>query len=360
MTDLKKTDASTETGSNFPSVQLAKPGVPSVMGSTAEVIKRESLPNVSATYDPSTVNAKRSVFLLETHLGLKYAEVSSAYQKACRRGYLKEAMQWAVDMFLCGTKAARTNTWNRSKVIAVEDVGPADPFVIWLVYYCEKQTQDNIEAGLFWIAVAARLLAGAKKTRVNDWMMRMYDLRGKKIETPDELSKKLGESLEKKDMGLAWYYADALYQYEQKNVIKKFYEQKAFQGNAFVRDMKEIGLSANWYNDGKHRLLIAHIINCYCAGILPNKVMTHEEALAEIGKRGVDTKECQLMIELVRKRDRSQLVGMPDYALDKHTGRGKKMGRGLKHFIEEGAKLNNTDEYWEKISKQFLEAYFKE
>lgn len=30
---------------------------------------------------------------------------------------------------------------------------------------------------------------------------------------------------------------------------------------------------------------------------------------------------------------------IPDYALDKHTKRGKKMGRGSKHFWEEGAKL---------------------
>ncbi len=31
----------------------------------------------------------------------------------------------------------------------------------------------------------------------------------------------------------------------------------------------------------------------------------------------------------------------PDYALDMHTYRGKKMGRGLDHFFTEGAKLRN-------------------
>ena len=30
---------------------------------------------------------------------------------------------------------------------------------------------------------------------------------------------------------------------------------------------------------------------------------------------------------------------IPDYALDKHTYRGRKMGRGLEHFFAEGAKL---------------------
>jgi hypothetical protein len=31
---------------------------------------------------------------------------------------------------------------------------------------------------------------------------------------------------------------------------------------------------------------------------------------------------------------------IPDYALDKHTSAGKKMGRGLRHFMEEGAKVS--------------------
>jgi replication-associated recombination protein RarA len=32
---------------------------------------------------------------------------------------------------------------------------------------------------------------------------------------------------------------------------------------------------------------------------------------------------------------------IPDYALDMHTLRGKKMGRGLEYFFSEGTKLNN-------------------
>lgn len=34
---------------------------------------------------------------------------------------------------------------------------------------------------------------------------------------------------------------------------------------------------------------------------------------------------------------------IPDYALDKHTARGRAMGRGLDHFMTEGAKLSNED-----------------
>jgi len=31
----------------------------------------------------------------------------------------------------------------------------------------------------------------------------------------------------------------------------------------------------------------------------------------------------------------------PDWALDKHTRRGKAMGRGFEHFFSEGVKCNN-------------------
>ena len=35
---------------------------------------------------------------------------------------------------------------------------------------------------------------------------------------------------------------------------------------------------------------------------------------------------------------------IPDYALDKHTGRGKRMGRGVDHWLDEGCKLNPPPE----------------
>jgi replication-associated recombination protein RarA len=45
---------------------------------------------------------------------------------------------------------------------------------------------------------------------------------------------------------------------------------------------------------------------------------------------------CHASIVTYRSRPK---VEMPDYALDKHTRRGRQKGRGFKHFFEEGAKL---------------------
>jgi len=40
-------------------------------------------------------------------------------------------------------------------------------------------------------------------------------------------------------------------------------------------------------------------------------------------------------------RDHDQRIEIPDYAFDMHNARGKAMGRGIKHFYEEGAKCEN-------------------
>ena len=48
---------------------------------------------------------------------------------------------------------------------------------------------------------------------------------------------------------------------------------------------------------------------------------------------------------------------IPNYAIDKHTFRGRRMGRGIKHFIEEGSKIENEgvdDPYKENAEEHLL------
>lgn len=55
-----------------------------------------------------------------------------------------------------------------------------------------------------------------------------------------------------------------------------------------------------------------------------------------------------LIHHFIRHKENRRAI--PDYALDKHTQRGKQMGRGFAHFFAEGAVLKNevgTDPYLE-------------
>ena len=51
---------------------------------------------------------------------------------------------------------------------------------------------------------------------------------------------------------------------------------------------------------------------------------------------------------------------IPDYALDTHTRRGKKMGRSLQFFLDEGSKLNNVaniDDPYAEFFSQYIQDY---
>ena len=50
---------------------------------------------------------------------------------------------------------------------------------------------------------------------------------------------------------------------------------------------------------------------------------------------------------------------VPDYALDGHNAKGKKMGRGLEHFIEVGTKLGNPGDVREVFSPDYMRGYQK-
>jgi hypothetical protein len=52
--------------------------------------------------------------------------------------------------------------------------------------------------------------------------------------------------------------------------------------------------------------------------------------------------------------DHTTTMDIPEYALDKHTVKGKSMKRGIEHFFEEGAKVTNIpfDDIYFQISKQ--------
>ena len=55
-------------------------------------------------------------------------------------------------------------------------------------------------------------------------------------------------------------------------------------------------------------------------------------------KKSRDADHLHIIVRYNRKK--GSTLNVPDYAHDKHTRQGKKLGRGFKHFFEEGAKLN--------------------
>jgi len=128
---------------------------------------------------------------LHTPAGHLCGEVASALQKSIRRGHEQEALHWASELDLAGYGGY---VWKRLRIIASEDVGPADSGVAvqirvlyenWVEARKAKE-DDPLNAAIF-LVHAVILLARAPKSRIVDHaLMVMYEGdRAPALEIPD-------------------------------------------------------------------------------------------------------------------------------------------------------------------------------
>lgn len=105
-----------------------------------------------------------------TRRGYSPFEVISALQKAVRRSQVKDAVYWAMEMYVSGHK---TWVWNRVQVIASEDIGPADRYLPAQIATLRQWSKDaeKREGGGMELVQAVILLATAKKSHVASWMV---------------------------------------------------------------------------------------------------------------------------------------------------------------------------------------------
>lgn len=102
-----------------------------------------------------------------TNGGFNGYEVTSAMQKCIRRGLERDAMFWATELWASCDRTGREYIWHRLRVIASEDVGPADNNACVQVsaLYANFIRRPNEEIFL-WHAVL--LLCRAPKSRIVD------------------------------------------------------------------------------------------------------------------------------------------------------------------------------------------------
>ena len=112
-----------------------------------------------------------SLYKVTTVNGHLLAEVVSALQKAIRRCQVDDALYWAVDMYLTGYDEY---CWKRLKVIASEDIGPAEPHLpatlaaLYQTYTELKKKKDPHDPQKLPFVHAVILVASARKSRIVD------------------------------------------------------------------------------------------------------------------------------------------------------------------------------------------------
>lgn len=124
-----------------------------------------------------------------TKKGYSLFEVSSALQKAIRRGEEKQALYWAYEIERSGYQKY---LWYRLKVISMEDVGLANTECHLQVRAAEQSYEDfrkrKSDATILALANAVIILVRSPKSRLTDWVCNyMREVHGSfNLPIPDE------------------------------------------------------------------------------------------------------------------------------------------------------------------------------
>ncbi len=304
-------------------------------------------------------------------------EVSSALQKSIRRGIQYDAVYWGIEMYLTG-QAVRTNAWNRLLVVSMEDIGLASPASFVVVAKLFFAHQHNSAA----FATACVLLARERKSRAIDWGCHVHSKFGpsqaEELGSPDQLVKILVYNLKNRSLDESLLLAQALRVHPGVLPIRVERTNKAQMGiwlafrelvgkaepsasssspskdnnqraaRRYLDIMERVSHLPTWRWNEKSVLLHTTFIHMWC--LCPE---TFETAFMEYPPQEILTP----LLEAIVKGEHSPL-SIPDYALDRHTSRGRSMKRDLEHFFAVGAKLIDEDPRWKELSDRHFAVGF--
>lgn len=307
---------------------------------------------------------------MHTHRFRDYFEVASAFQKSIRRCLLDDAVGYGLELYRSGSTIndyfVFKNVWNRLIIISIEDIGPANPLAICYVIKSYREAvsvvnldgkKRNLAASELVLVNAISYLVTSKKTRVNDWAsLIVYSHENFSLEIVVE---ELSFALETNNTHQALVALDKLFKSGSSANLKNFSKSPVHSliWNCF--DKLSINDSVETYQKYLDVLKFAEIA-CYSHRFDKSYlIFIHLIHILKLFKN--DWSKLNLdQLNHIFISSYDQLSNeidkeLPDYAYDKHTETGRKMGRGFRHFIEEGSVLTNIDSGWSNLSDQYLE-----
>ncbi len=352
---------------------------------------RLSLPNLPKDRDTIT-NPERGFLDAATYSNFPVDENSSSCQKAVRRSNFHEAGQRLMEALFTGP-LVETNILKRLFIYASEDIGPANPSLIMMIDNLLDVDNKTCNPGNQVFAMRAiELLAKSPKDRLFDWMCGSIEQLSYNNISYDMLTSddtftclrtclmKLETALQDGNMVIAHEMAGQIYLLDQVKTDFKLTTEhvtilkgdikgpKIFKKFAKISSQFWLPVLAVAVNDSKSQKicnLVCYLyqIACRRSGRFQFRgkngmllfwmhaiwVLCHKDEVIETWWEDRKFKHIMPLVpeeEIIRMivsyRRRENLLGIPDYALDKHTKTGSIMGRGLKHFILIGARLKDT------------------
>lgn len=260
-------------------------------------------------------------------------ETASALQKFVRRNMPVEGLQAAAE--LSGLHLAFA--LNRLRVISHEDIGLGNPPLSAFVKKWTEQVFAWHKAGnKEWrrlLALTILTMCQSPKSREADSFQCVgFDLaeRGEPIDT-ERLAAFLAQGDELPAMHAAAVLALKSPDAVSRKLVGLAAADRRLPASAYklVEVWAEQIRTWNKSSNGAWRLALADIVLILCRRpVVTAPVIADQAMIDEFAARGY------------AQYDAGQPVTIPDYALCKHTRRGKKLGRGIHHFRQVGAVLN--------------------
>ena len=299
------------------------------------------------------------MYTTTTRQKLGYFEIRSAIQKAIRRCELEDTLYCAAEMDLAGLGNA---VFINFLMICYEDVGPAEPQLIVEVYkeYLKWKSilkikglgtskSFNSQRAQRCIMRASYMMATSKKSRVIDYAMHNFEKRyiGYPDVTISEAFDLFEQALKKRELELTLDTLDTL--------TRKIVDKHGRKITPFKKIWKAIIESGGPTDILKimEKSFSVVIKKCLRFPLIHACFLVIQDDYTIRKIDCLTTKRAKRYSIKYYAKDFSHDV-MKDYVYDKHTIKGKQMGRGTQHFIKVGAKVKNLG-YPEMYKDKFIE-----
>jgi copper chaperone CopZ len=323
----------------------------------------------------------------KTYNGYDTGELKSWLQKAIRRSRPDQAAWAAVELYTLPKQSVVTNLFNRLRIIAMEDIGVANPNAV----KCVEEILSGLETvkgkpklpvkaeGVLKIASLAAYLAQSKHLRLCSDYKAVFmtpEIRPQlsnlfpdiykdhtaaisfinKNKDPKILGKKMVEMLEKKN-DCAFYLMASILDLE----TLPFKTMRSQNPAYYILDLigklaeklevefsPEIEILAKWLKGGIINSKIDYNLPLYYAMLM---ILKRDEMVDP----GFDC--AKEVVEVKNFLPKVKAMKVPEYALDKHTMAGLRAGKTAVDFANEGALVENEDE--SLLNPEFRELYLR-
>ena len=300
------------------------------------------------------------MYTITSRQKLGYFDIRSAIQKAVRRCEVEDVLYCVAEMDLTGLGNA---VFVNLIMFCYEDVGPAEPYLIvevynqylkWKKILKDHKIKPSESASLSQakecLIRVGYMMARAHKCRVVDYAMHNFQKSVYLNLTVDDALNQFQEALKSKDLEMTLDRLDTLTRmivdHDGRKVkpFKKIWAVIRKQPtNSVVSNILEV-MEKCFSITLKKCLRFPLIHACFL-------VVRDDYQIRGIPK--LIPENVTSLVETYYAADFNHQV-MKDYVYDKHTAKGKRMGRGTQHFISEGSKVVNLG-YPEMYKDKFIE-----